>query len=170
LFGEQGQFAHNPYNVYFPQLHVPLIIKSSKLKHCTIDKSILLSDVSFLILELLKTNDDVEFDYDFFNIGRDFIISEGFKIDEINKNGVIDPIKISYSCIWNNWQLIYNRNDNFIQLFNIKNDPEVSNDIKNKYSNLVIELEKIIKNHIHDKEKKIDRKNHFDKKIITRNP
>ena len=60
-------------------------------------------------------------------------------------------------------------NQNLIQLFNIKNDPYVSNDIKNEHSNLVIELEKIIKNHIHDKEKKIERKNHFDKKIIKRN-
>jgi arylsulfatase A-like enzyme len=141
MFGEQGKYAHKPYNVYFPQLHIPLILRDPSIGHKWVENPILLSDIPFLILNSLSINNELIVDDKLFHRKRDFLITEGFKFDEIIKNGIIDPEKISYSCIWNNWQLIFNKTDNVNKLFNIKNDPLCLKNIKKKHMKLFFSLE-----------------------------
>jgi hypothetical protein len=109
---------------------------------------VLISDLPTTILDLLKIDFRSIKGKNIFLEDREFIISEGFKPNTLRFSETNGIKKITYSCIWNNWQLILNEHENIRHLFDINSDPSCTHDLKNKHKKLTAELDTIIQKHI----------------------
>jgi len=147
LFGEYGEFGHLEYNVYYKQLHVPLILKGSDSKTHVINHPVALKDLPQTILHSLGIKYSNLKEETLIDKQYGFIISEGFDLKEVFFESKLDLNKINYSCIFNNWQFIYNSLKNKKELYNLKDGFGNNNfleDSKKEVENL---LYMIVENH-----------------------
>ncbi|RLF43350.1 MAG: hypothetical protein DRN18_00300 [Thermoplasmata archaeon] len=148
LFGEHGEFGHLEYNVYYEQLHVPLILKGLDCESRIVNYPVTLKDLPQTILHSLGIDHFHIKGRILINKQHDFIISEGFDPKEVFFGSKLDLNKINYSCIFNNWQFIYNSLENKKELYNLKdgvgNNNFLRNNKKEEVKNL---LYMIVENH-----------------------
>lgn len=148
MLGEHGVFSHEPYNLYHPQLHVPLIIEGSNLENYEINHPVTLMDLAPTILDFLGIKNTFYGDYHLINKKREYIISEGFKPQDVLTNSGIDISKVSFSCRWNNWELLFNSLHNKIELHNLDTDLKEENNLMEQEKDIKNSLMAVIERHM----------------------
>jgi len=146
MFGEHGRFAHEYYNLYQQQLHIPLIIKAEE-KNKVIDKSVTIMDIPKTITEIIDVDSSVFSGYNLLNSNRDYIISEGFKPQDVFLDSDFNIDKISFSCQKDKWKLVYNQIEKRKELYNLDNDPYENNNILNDEYEIAENIFNIILEH-----------------------
>jgi len=146
LFGEYGEFAHKEYNVYHKQLHVPLIIKGIESQEKIIEHHVTLKDIPSTILDSLGLYSSTLTNGHLIKKRREFLISEGFKPQDVLSESGIDIDRINFTCHWNNWQFIFNSLENRMELYNLEKNLSENNLIK-KEKEIASMLLNIIEKH-----------------------
>lgn len=147
MFGEHGKFSHDEYNLYNGQLQVPLIIKGLKHKDKIFDQFVTTMDIAPTLIDLLEIKSNTFKENHLIKKKRDFIISEGFKIQDVLSDSGIDIRRINFSCLWNNWKLIDNSREDKKELYNLKNDIIENHNLIEEEKEIASNLSNIIKQH-----------------------
>jgi arylsulfatase A-like enzyme len=147
MLGEHGLYSHEPYHLYKPQLHVPLIISDPTQKHRNINHPVTLMDVTPTVFNFLGNYNSFFSDNDLIMKKREYIISEGFKPQDVITNSEFNVSKVNFSCRWDKWELIFNSLNNSLELYNIEKDSKEENNLIEQKKDIMIKLMAVIENH-----------------------
>jgi len=147
MLGEHEMYSHEEYNLYNDQLQVPFIFKGLHNSKNIIDYPVTTRDIAPTIMDLLGL-DDSEFNNGHLIKKKEkYIITEGFKPQDVLSDSGFNIQKINISCQLDNWKFIYKQVEDRQELYNLKNDPTEQNNLIDEEKVIAYELLGLIKKH-----------------------
>ncbi len=147
MFGEHGKFSHDEYSLYNGQLQVPLIIKGLKHEGKIVNRHVTTMDIVPTLIDSVGLKSTTFNDKHLIKMKRDFIISEGFKIQDVLSDSGLNAHKINFSCYWKNWKFIENSVEDKIELYNLTNDVNEDFNLIEEEKEIASKLLNIIRQH-----------------------
>lgn len=147
MLGEHGMYSHEEYHLYNNQLQVPFIFKGLFNSKRNVDYPVTIRDIAPTIM------DSLDLGFSAFNKGhltkkkRKYIITEGFKPQDVVSDSEFNIQKINISCQLDHWKFIYKQVENKQELYNLKNDPTEENNLIGEEKEIAYELLGIVNKH-----------------------